>query len=568
MIFPLISILILIISLFLILFSDWKSASKISLISILLSFVLFIPSYTEVNQSFSMLLFSFGNFSIHISIYLGMINLIFAYIILLIGIFVNIYSIEYIDKVSQHKRYFATLTLFEISILLFSISGNLFTMFIGWEYLSLTSYMLIGFYETKEANKSARLVGSVIFISDILFIAGLAIFYLSLSTSNISYIINNFNVKNQAMSVALLLILAASLIKSAQFPFEEWLIHAMQAPTPISAYLHSATLVKAGTFVILLLAPLINAYGFSNVLVYIAIITLFFASISALFNFHIKKITAYSTISEMSLIFLAIGLGNLYAAEFLFIAQAFYKVLLFFIIGILYKANGTEDIRNIYGIKSSKMLYASVLIGIFSATGLVPLSTYYFDVLLDNNISSTILILLLAIEFLTYLYFMRLLNFIKRPSKLDLFNFSKIGKIMKMPTYLFTIFNIILLPILFYYYRNRFVSIQNISYIIDALIGLAFAALAFIIYRNIKYGNEDEDYITTKSINYLYNLFGSLLYDLSIGISIINDFVETYAYSLSSKILYTGERYKFISIEKALIVVFGIFIIVVVSLIY
>ncbi|MEM3791227.1 MAG: proton-conducting transporter membrane subunit [Candidatus Micrarchaeaceae archaeon] len=305
---------------------------------------------------------------------------ILAFLVLFIGTLTSFFSLGFIEEKSQKKRYFVELLLFEASMLLFSISGTLIGIFIGWELMSVTSFLLIGFYRNKRSNAASRLSFNFVLIGDFALLAAIAISIAKFSTTSISYI--NTITGSYSTIIAILIILAV-ITKSAQFPFYEWLAEAMEGPTPVSAYLHSSTMVKAGVFLAIILYPLLyNSHVISLLLIF-SVITAVIATYNAIREFHIKRVLAYSTIQELSLISIATSLGAISAAFYLFLAQAFYKSLNFFSSGNVMKAIGEEDLRKVRSIRSSRQLFAYALIGVFSMAGIFPfdgfLSNYYYS---------------------------------------------------------------------------------------------------------------------------------------------------------------------------------------------
>ena len=184
----------------------------------------------------------------------------------------------------------------------------------------------------------------------------------------------------------------------------------MEGPTPVSAFLHSSTMVKAGVFLIAILLPLYVKAGLLLPILAIGIITAIIAAMNALSEHHIKKILAYSTMEDLALMFVALGLNNIFAAMLLFVVQTFYKALLFMSAGSVIKATGEEDIYKTYnlGIRTSKLLYISTVIGVLSLAGAFPLGGFFGKFGIDASASNIyIYIALVAIDFISSLYIFR-----------------------------------------------------------------------------------------------------------------------------------------------------------------
>ncbi len=188
-----------------------------------------------------------------------------------------------------------------------------------------------------------------------------------------------------------MLLIVAIFTKSAQFPFHEWLPDAMEGPVPVSAFLHSATMVKAGVFAAIVLYPI---FFYSKSLQYflvIGILTAIIATANAMRERHIKKVLAYSTIQELALMLASIGVGAVAAALYFFFAQAFYKALLFFSSGVIMKSNNNTDLYSIYGLRHNKLIYITTLFGVLSLAGFIPFDGFFSSVVVGESFTSNIL---------------------------------------------------------------------------------------------------------------------------------------------------------------------------------
>lgn len=351
--------------------------------------LLFVPILADqIGSTFTINWFSVNNLQFSVDAWLLPINFLLYLLVSIITPLVVLYSLGFMDKISENKRFYIQILSFAVAMLTFSLAANFILLFVAWEFLSITSYLLIGFWNQKEsANSAARKTITIILLGDIALLGAIAILFVNYSTLNFSAIISHVASSGMTPSTlgALGLILIAVFTKSAQVPFQEWLADAMEGPTPVSAFLHSSTMVKAGVFLVMILFPL---YAYSNLMGIIEIIGAITAIIgitNALSSTHIKKILAYSTVEELGLMLFALGMGAYSAAVYFFFAQTFYKALLFFYSGSLMKANGTEDIRQMQSAGRDKLLVGSALFGVLALAGFVPFNGFFGNIGLENS---------------------------------------------------------------------------------------------------------------------------------------------------------------------------------------
>lgn len=298
-----------------------------------------------------------GALGFHFNFRLDGLSLVFALLVLGIGLLVIVYSHYYISQKDPMGRFYAYLLLFMMSMLGVVISENLLLMFLFWELTSLSSFLLIGYWtDSSEARKGARMALVVTGGGGLALLAGILLLGQIVGSYELSDVLTSGNlIRGHALyPLALGLILVGVFTKSAQFPFHFWLPHAMAAPTPVSAYLHSATMVKAGVF---LLARLYPALAGTEMWFYVVsltgLVTLLLGAITALFRHDLKGLLAYSTISHLGLITLLFGLNSplaVVAAIFHIINHATFKASLFMAAGIIDHETGTRDIRRLGGL--------------------------------------------------------------------------------------------------------------------------------------------------------------------------------------------------------------------------
>ncbi|WP_343126648.1 NADH-quinone oxidoreductase subunit L [Buchnera aphidicola] len=307
----------------------------------------------------------------------------------LVGFLVNIFSIWYIRKKDNISKYFAYTNLFITCIEILILSDNLLLMYFSWEAAGFCSYCLIGFYSDNIKNGYSALKAYLLtrFSDFFLLIAIFLIFY---KFHNLNFLVlkniflkNNFIFKNSFYnnSIALFLLLGA-IGKSAQIPFHVWLLDAMVGPTPVSALIHAATMVTVGiylimkTFYFFIISPYIL-----NFMTCIGIITLLFSSFTAIFQNSLKKILAYSTISQLGYIFVALGLKNIQVAFLHLFFHSFFKSLLFLSAGSIIKLMNYE--QNIFKMRISykkiKIIYFSFLIGCLSLCSFPFLTSSFYS---------------------------------------------------------------------------------------------------------------------------------------------------------------------------------------------
>ncbi|MEM0147267.1 MAG: proton-conducting transporter membrane subunit, partial [Candidatus Micrarchaeaceae archaeon] len=361
---------------------------------------------------------SVGGSVLNIVISTHALNLMLIALVSFMTPFVLFYSFGYINLPSAQKRFYVEMLAFETSMLLFAMSGSFITLFIAWEFLSMTSYLLIGFwYNREKAVRAARKVISIIVFGDIALFASIVLFFAAYGTLDFAQIVATSS--NVLAYFATGLLLVAIFTKSAQFPFHEWLADAMEGPVPVSAMLHSTTMVKAGVFAALVLLPLITAMHSDSVLIAVGLLTAVIATFDALREQHVKKVLAYSTVQELSLMFVAIGANALLAAVYFFIVQSFYKAALFFTAGSSMKATDKESINDISGLRSNKLLFVSAVFGVLALAGFIPFDGFFASIGISSAFSSNLLIyaVISLISLLTSFFIFRWLAFLAKPAK-------------------------------------------------------------------------------------------------------------------------------------------------------
>ena len=285
------------------------------------------------------------------------LSLLFALLILIIGLLIILYSRYYLKAHENVGKFYALLLCFKGSMLGIVLSGNLLLIIIFWELTSLTSFLLISFWTHKQgARRGARMALAVTGGGGLALLAGMLMIGNIVGSFELDDVLAAGDlIKNHALyPVALTLVLLGAFTKSAQFPFHFWLPHAMEAPTPVSAYLHSATMVKAGVFLLARLYPaLAGTEQWFYMVSFTGMATMLLGAYTAMFKHDLKGLLAYSTVSQLGLITLLFGMGTQLAAVaaiFHVINHATFKASLFMAAGIIDHETGTRDMRRINGL--------------------------------------------------------------------------------------------------------------------------------------------------------------------------------------------------------------------------
>jgi multicomponent Na+:H+ antiporter subunit A len=300
------------------------------------------------------------NLDIDFSLRVDGLGLLFALLISGIGTLVTIYANGYLKGDQRLNRFFAWLLAFMASMLGVVLSDNLILLFIFWELTSLTSFLLIGFYHDEEASRAAALQALIVTsLGGLVMLAGLVLLGQVAGTYEISALLDRGNaVRSSSLyTPILILILIGAFTKSAQFPFHFWLPNAMQAPAPVSAYLHSATMVKAGIYLLARLSPVLGGTQEWLFLVGgIGAATMLAGGFLAIIQTDLKRLLAYSTVSALGMIVHLIGLGSplaVKAAMVLLVAHALYKGALFLVAGSVDHETGCRDVTRLGGLRGA-----------------------------------------------------------------------------------------------------------------------------------------------------------------------------------------------------------------------
>jgi NADH-quinone oxidoreductase subunit L len=338
---------------------------------------------------------STGNFEVNISFLVDPLSVVMILVVTGVGFLIHVYSIGYMAGDRGFARYFAFLNLFTFSMLLLVLADNFLLMFVGWEGVGLCSYLLIGFWFEDDYNAYAGRKAFVVNrIGDFGFLLGIFLIFSDFGTLNFNSVFSQASVGlgvGMATAISLLLFVGAT-GKSAQIPLYVWLPDAMAGPTPVSALIHAATMVTAGVYMVARSYVLfVKAPPALMVVAIIGAATAFLAATMALVNPDMKKVLAYSTISQIGYMFLACGVGAFSAGIFHLSTHAYFKALLFLSAGsVMHALHGETDMNKMGGLKKHlPFTYPVFLVGALALAG-IPFFSGFFskDEILWKTVSS------------------------------------------------------------------------------------------------------------------------------------------------------------------------------------
>lgn len=373
----------LLVAFFVPLVSRFKSSFHTGIFIFFVPFAIFVyflqfigPNFTPLKQTYNWI----PSLHINFDLYLDGLSLLFVLLISGIGSLVVLYSIYYLDRSERLGQFYVYLLMFMAAMLGIVLSDNVFVLYTFWELTSISSFLLIGYWHFKERSRYGALKSMLITVfGGLSMLGGFILLSVVADTTSIQAMIakSDYILSNDYLPLILAFILLGAFTKSAQFPFHIWLPDAMEAPTPVSAYLHSATMVKAGLYLIARFSPIFSSYEWFFIIVSIfGIITLCWGSYMAVRQTDLKAILAFSTISQLGMIMAMLGFGTniaIFAAVFHILNHATFKGSLFMIAGIIDLQTGTRDIRKLGKLFTLLPITGTLaLFGTFSMAG-VPL---------------------------------------------------------------------------------------------------------------------------------------------------------------------------------------------------
>lgn len=313
------------------------------------------------------------------------LSLVMTLIITGVGFLIHVYSNGYMDHDEDFARFFACLNFFVFSMLLLVLASSSLLMFVGWEGVGLASYLLIGYYYTRPTAASAATKAFVVNrIGDLGFLLALLLTFTLFGTTDIGEVsqraTQEYPVGATVLTVLTLLYFIGAVGKSAQIPLHTWLPDAMEGPTPVSALIHAATMVTAGVYLVVRMHPIFLHTPITlHVVGAIGGVTSLFAALCAVGQSDLKRVLAYSTVSQLGLMFLACGVGAFYAAMFHLTTHAFVKALLFLAAGnVVHMMHGETQMANMGGLsRVFTKTHVLFLIGVLALSGIPPLAAFF-----------------------------------------------------------------------------------------------------------------------------------------------------------------------------------------------
>jgi NADH-quinone oxidoreductase subunit L len=325
-----------------------------------------------------------GTFRVGVDLRVDPLSVTMILVVTAVGSLIHVYSIGYMHGDPRFGRFFAYLNLFCSFMLTLVLAENLLVLYLGWEGVGLCSYLLIGFwFERPRAASAAKKAFVTTRIGDTFMLVGIALVFLRLGSLDFSVVLDPAIAAVQpsgVFTILALLLFAGAIGKSAQVPLHVWLPDAMEGPTPVSALIHAATMVTAGVYLVVRTHLFFEISGVAlTVVLVVGIVTAVYAGLSALAQDDIKRVLAYSTISQLGFMFLAAGLGAYAAAIFMLVAHAAYKALLFLSAGsIMHGTHEETDLKRMGGLRHPMPWTAALMtVGGLALAGVFGLSGYF-----------------------------------------------------------------------------------------------------------------------------------------------------------------------------------------------
>ncbi len=361
---------------------SWYLSLAVTGLSAVIALTTLVGVATGHHYEHSFVWFQFGDIKVPFGIYVDGLSAVVYAMAALLGFLIVMYSRGYMEHDESPHRFFMKVTFFIGSMLGLTVSNNLLTMFIFWEFMGLASYLLISYWYYKNSAADAGLKAFLMTkFADGFFLAGIVLLWWyagTLNVNEINHLAETHTIPALVAAAAALLMFGGAVGKSAQFPLFPWLLDAMEGPTPVSALIHAATMVNAGVF---LVGRLFDFYLYSKVLyVILAIgaVTALIAVLGAMVHREIKKIIAFSTMENLGLMFVGLGAGSLAAGIFHLVSHATFKALMFLSAGNVIHFTHEKDAFKIRGL-IKVMPYTAILflIAVLSLAGIPPLSGFF-----------------------------------------------------------------------------------------------------------------------------------------------------------------------------------------------
>jgi len=325
-----------------------------------------------------------GTLRIEAGLVLDRLAMVMVMVVLFVGFLIHLYSVDYMRGDAGYRRFFVCLNLFVFFMLVLVLGDNLVVTFVGWEGVGLCSYLLIGFwYEKTPASDAGRKAFIVNRIGDFGFLLGILLAAVTFGTVHYGELARLLaagpTVPGDVVAAVALLLFMGAMGKSAQFPLHVWLPDAMEGPMPVSALIHAATMVNAGVYLMCRMAPLLErAPAVLPVIAAVGLLTALYAALSALGQRDIKRVLAYSTVSQIGYMFVALGCGLWAAGMFHLLTHGIFKGLLFLAAGaVIHALDGEQDLSRMGGlVKDLPAVSVTFIAGLLALAGIFPLSGF------------------------------------------------------------------------------------------------------------------------------------------------------------------------------------------------
>jgi NADH-quinone oxidoreductase subunit L len=375
-----------------------ERAAYFSIAGVIGAFILSVSAFFDVvggvllNENFYSWI-SIGTLSVNVGFQIDQLTAVMLLVVTTLSSLIHIYSVGYMHGDKGYPRFFAYLSLFTFFMLVLVMANNFLVMFVGWEGVGLCSYLLIGFwYEKKSASDAGIKAFVVNRVGDFGFVLAVLLIFLTFGTLDFSEVFASvtsavgnapyhlFGGEISVITLIALLLFLGATGKSAQLPLYVWLPDAMEGPTPVSALIHAATMVTAGVFMVARCAPIFSLSETAmNTVAIVGALTAVFAATIGLVQNDIKRVIAYSTISQLGYMFLALGVGAFSAGIFHLTTHAFFKGLLFLASGsVIHALSGEQDMRKMGGLKPKiKITWAVFVIGSLALSGIPPFAGFF-----------------------------------------------------------------------------------------------------------------------------------------------------------------------------------------------
>ena len=325
-----------------------------------------------------------GDFELRMGIAVDPITIVMLGVVTTVALMVNIFSIGYMKGEPRYWWYFAVLQLFVASMLLLVLADNLLLLYVAWELVGLSSFLLIGHYwERRSAVEAAKKAFITTRVGDVGLLIGVILFWEATGSFNIleiTHAVEEGLIGDTRLFVTVMFIFLGAMGKSAQIPFHVWLPDAMEGPTPVSALIHAATMVVAGVYLVARMLPVFELAGDAlTVVLIVGLLTALFSGVVAFAQTDIKKVLAYSTVSQLGFMFVALGAGYVSAGMFHLFTHAFFKALLFLGAGsVIIGAHHHQEMGQLGGLwRKMPVTAATFLIGSLALAGLFPLAGFW-----------------------------------------------------------------------------------------------------------------------------------------------------------------------------------------------